>query len=515
MDCVTIHYELLLGVNVLMSQLKKSIYLFLLVFSFYGHATNGGSLEQFSISRKFEQSDNRAIEPDEKLDKLRVEQEMVSLFEHPTGNEPINVTPEYLVANPDKFEELLSAILITGNSEALKALLPIYAQIPTRDPYVIDWGNAIILMTEGKPQEAVAEYRNLISVLPDNELLRWQLAIALYQNNEFIAAKHQFQKLRSATSDHDEIKVIEQYIDVIDGRDSWSFSGSLSYLQNDNITNSAPKGTIVTLENGTMFSVTDEPKSGRGFSYSLGLDKTWALNDKLYSSLDISTYGNYYFNNKNYNDSIIRLGVGLGYRTVRLDVQLNPFLQKRWYGQGDSGDGSIKSYSLTPGLRLNASYWLNPQWQYQGAIQYGKDNHIDKFKHLDGHNYMFSNTMMFMPNQKQYFYSGLDFSFKSAKDKANAYDKYGIRLGWGQEWPKGISSSISAGYALRKTKGRDFLNIRRKDREFNASVSVWHRSLHLFGITPRLVYTYDKTKSNNPLYEFDNSKIFIDFRKTF
>lgn len=427
----------------------------------------------------------------------------------------VEYSPEYLMDNLEELEALLSEFLILGNSEGLKVLLPLYAKVPIRDPYVIDWGEAIIAMESGEYATAVEAYRKLIAVLPDNEILRFQLAIALFKNAELIAAKDQFQKLRASELGPEVIQTIEAYLTMIDRRDEWEIFGSLSYISNDNIGNTVPKGTKILLPNGGEFTSNQSVESASGLSFSLGADKTWSLNDHLYGALHLSTSGSIYFDNKKYNDLLGGIGVGLGYRTARLDVELNPYFQKRWYAQGSSGNGNLKPYSQIPGLRLNARYWLSPNWQYQTAIQYGEEKYVKNYQHLDGGNFLWSNSIMFMPNQKQYFYAGIDYNYKSAKNLSNSYDRYGLRAGWGQEWPKGISTNLSAGYGLRQSKGVDFLNIKRKDKEFSTSLSLWHRNFYVFGVTPRLVYTYDNTNSNNPFYTYDNSKIYLDFRKTF
>ena len=42
-------------------------------------------------------------------------------------------------------------------------------------------------MNDGRTAEAVTLYRKLIANLPDNRILRFQTALALYRNNELIA----------------------------------------------------------------------------------------------------------------------------------------------------------------------------------------------------------------------------------------------------------------------------------------------------------------------------------------
>ena len=141
-----------------------------------------------------------------------------------------------------------------------------------------------------------------VAALPDNRMLRFQTALALYRNNEMIAAKEQLQKLRSSDVSEADRKALDEYIAAIDRRDQWSFNGSLSYVHDNNVNGVAKKGTRLELGNGRTFTASREQEKANGISYSIGADKKWSLSDNLYSSLHGDISGVYYYNNKNYND---------------------------------------------------------------------------------------------------------------------------------------------------------------------------------------------------------------------
>lgn len=427
----------------------------------------------------------------------------------------IVLTPEELINNPTQLEELLVIAIHRNEIGALKLLLPLYAQVETRDESLIEWGTAMIAMHEGRTEEAVSLYRKLISHFPDNQLLRFQTAAALYRNNEMIAARSQFDKLRSADISKKDLEVVESFIEKIDKRDQWVFNGSLMYVRDNNVNNVAPKGTRIQLPNGFDLVANREQEQAQGVNFSFDASKKWSLNDNLYASFNGSLGGVYYVNNKKYNDITTQLSGGIGYRTARFDFEAAPFVQKRFYGRGSSGDGELHAYSSTIGLRLNSDYWLSPNWRYRSGIEYGYDDHIKLYKHLNGKRFSFSNTLFFAPNQKQYWYAGLDTSYKDAPNPSDAYNRYSARLGWGQEWGKGISTRLTGSYAKRYAKGKDFFGFERKDDEYNASLSMWHRNVHFWGITPRLVFSYSKVKSNNLFYNYDTNKVYLDFSKTF
>ena len=53
------------------------------------------------------------------------------------------------------------------------------------------------------------------------------------------------------------------------------------------------------------------------------------------------------------------------------------------------------------------------------------------------------------------------------------------------------------------------------DNEYNANLALWHRNIHFFGITPRIVFSYSKIDSNNKFYSYDTSKVYLDFSRSF
>ncbi len=456
----------------------------------------------------------KVVEPSEK--QIRKENLPGSLPSEKNDEPKVVLTREYLLQHPRELEQMMAVLIRTGDARALKMLIPIYHEVPDKDMSLMEWGVAIINMNDGNYGEAVSLYRKLIASFPDVKTLRFQLAIALFRDGQYEASKDQFEKLRSEeTLGEGDIKVIEQYLTAINSRNKWSFNGSLSYLNDNNINGVPPKGTQIVYDNGSSLSSSTEPKKGQGFSYSFSADKKWALTDRIFTAFEGSADGSYYWNAKPYNDLTARVGQSIGYQTPRSEISFMPFFQKRWYGGGSRGGNSMKSYVNTPGFRVDASRWLTPRLRYQGAFEYGKDSYADTYDYMDGESYLLSNSIVLYPNQKQFWYLGWDMSKKNAEDKSNAYFRNGMRVGWGQEWPKGISTRLNLGYGKRRYKAEDVFGIQQVANEYSANLSLWHRNIHFWGITPRLVYSYRKVDGNQPFYNYDTHKVFLNFTKTF
>lgn len=421
----------------------------------------------------------------------------------------------YLRANPEEFESLLGILLKQGNADSLEELLPYYKQVPNYDPSVIDWGNAIIAAKNGNLDEAVNIYRKVNAQLPEVEILRFQLAMALFYNRQFDAAQSEFERLRSDATTEGDVEVINKYLDSINSQNRWSFNGSVSYVNDNNITNSPKQGTTIVREDGSVLTYTSPRESGKGLNFSLNGDRKWLYDNKMYTALHLNSYGQYYWDNKNYNDITAGIGAGVGYQNSTTEVELVPFFNKRLYAQGRNGDGDLKSYADTTGIRLNLNQWLSPKVRYQGLARYAKSDYIDLYDYNDGEDWLLANTAIYFPNGQQFWTFGVDYSTRDSEDDSLAYDRPGVRVGWGQTWPKGYTTRLDLGYAERNFDGEDFFGIQRENKEYNAGITAWNRGFSFLGLTPRLSWNYNKVTSNSPFEEYDKNDVSVELTKTF
>lgn len=425
------------------------------------------------------------------------------------------LTPEYLKDNPTELETLLSNMVVIGDDEGLKKYLPVYREIPDHDPSLIEWGEAIIAARSGDFKTAIAIYRKINAALPDVDLVRFQLAIALYSDRQTAAAKNEFEKLRSKNLPEPYASVIDQYLGAIHKQNDWDINAGATYVYDKNVNNAPPKGTTVVFPNGATVVSKQEPESGNGVQFNFSADKRFALKDNWFSALHLSTSGKLFLDAKEHNDLNVRVGAGIGYANATTEIELAPFVSHRWYIDKKDNNSKFDYYNKGYGLRVEGSQWLSRQIKYQGAFEWGRNHYRDNFKHLNGNDYLFSNTLLYLRNPKQYWFVGADYSLRDTHSDSNSYQRIGTRLGWGQEWGKGISTRTSVGYARKVYDGADFFAIRQKNNEYNASLTLWNRDWHFGGITPRLTWNFNKVKGNHPFYNYDNNNIYVDFSKTF
>lgn len=430
--------------------------------------------------------------------------------------EVVQYTGRELVENPALLESLLVEALVSANRELLQGYVKIYPLVSNADHSLLDWANAILLRDKDL-NDSVSAYRSLITKFPENNFIRFQLAETLFYNQEFDAAKTQFEKLRSANQNTKDIAVFDHFLNLIDSKEHWDFSFGASFLNDKNLTNSTKVGTTATLPGGAKVTYSTPRQSGQGLSAWMGADKRWNIQDGYYFKLSSSMAGKYYWDNKYYNDFNASFGLGVGYSDARFKIEFIPTVQKRWYAGGISSGKSLKQYIDTYGASVSSDYWLAQKWKYSFYYDYGYEKYRDPIykRQYNGANHTLINSIMYQPTATQYWALSLDLMHKNAKDKTNAYNRIGSRITWGSELPFGVSTSSTLGMAKRYYKEASFFGVKQKNKEYSASVSLWHKELHYAGFTPRVTYSYTKTDSNIPIYSYDKHQVLFNIGKSF
>ena len=451
---------------------------------------------------------NNLPESNIQLAKPKLPQMSQAQAENTSTKKTLSITKEQLAQRPDLIVRGLIPALAQNNVEAVKLLFPLYNDLENKDLFLLEWARAILTVEQGDYESAMQIYRDLFAQQSDILPLRYQLAHILFLNNDNDAAKDQFQKLRTEAIDEQSQQLIEQYLLAINQRDQWKISGGISFLNESNVNNAPKAGTHIGRWQGW------QREQARGLSYYFSAEKRWSLPHHWFAKLSFDSSGKYYWDNKKYNEFNGRIGVGLGYQNATTEVTLLPFSEKRWYSGGTSGSDAMKQYSKNSGLRLNVEHWFDKKWQISTALEYGEQRYISR-KHLNGNNYLWSNTLLFVPYSGQFWFVGADYNRENTREKDNAYQRKALRLGWGQEWSWGISTRLVLSYARRNYQDIDFFAIRQKNQEYQSNISLWHRNFYFWGITPKLTWAYQKTRSNHPFYRYDKNRVYLEMSKTF
>lgn len=428
------------------------------------------------------------------------------------GNgQSVKMTTAELAQRPDLVLRALQPALMQGNAETLKVIFPIYEQLPHQyhHPILTKWSQAILARADNDYRQAIRLYREILAEQADNQVARLQLAVALFGNNEMEAAEDQFKKLRAEPLPAEINELIDGYLTAITRKDRWTFSGGLTYLNDPNI-NNAPKA-------GTTYGNWSAPKreSAEGVGFNLNIGKKWSWGNGFYNELRLNSNGKYYWDNRKYNEVSARGSLGLGFQNAKTDIEILPFMEQTLYAGGSRQSDTLKRFSKSGGATLEIQHWLSPQWQLNSNYEYAEQRYTTR-KHLNGNSHFVSLGVVYLANAKRSFFANVNYQRTATRDRDDSYFRRGMTLGWQQEWDWGLSTRLSASVAQKRYKGpMPIFQITQRNKEYGVQAAIWHRAVHYWGITPRLTYSFNKTKSNHVFYSYDKHRVFLDFSKSF
>ena len=267
----------------------------------------------------------------------------------------VNMTAEELIAQPELLTRVLDSQLMLGNAENVAFLLPMYKKINNPDPLLILYSEAVVAESRGDMKTAIRYYREILSQNPDLTPTRFRLAAALFADNQDEAADDQFQKVLADPNLPPEVSALtQQYKEALQKRQAWSFSGYIQYLQDDNI-NNAPK------EREYQGWETAKPEKAHGVGYGVSTQKDIALPKGYFGRIAADVDGEFYWDNHKYDELTVRVTTGGGHKSLKSEIAVLPFFEKKWYGG--------KTYAHTPGLRVSGKHNLNPNWQVSAAAE--------------------------------------------------------------------------------------------------------------------------------------------------
>ncbi|MCP2040648.1 hypothetical protein L1281_001237 [Neisseria sp. HSC-16F19] len=430
----------------------------------------------------------------------------------PPAERSVHLSEEELLHQPRLLARALGAAVLANNAEDTAYLLALYRRTEARaqDRTLIRWADAVVERSRGRHRHAVVHYRNLLADYPDNHLLRLQLAATLTENQEWEAAEEQFLKLRSADILPPAVhRQIDTQLDAIRNHNRWQLYGTLSHIQDKNI-NNAPQER--DLGGGWQAA---ESEAAHGINVHLGAERRWNVGKGFFAETRTHINGKYYWDSKHYNEAEARFGLGGGFHNARHRLSLIPYLSKTLYAGGRKGEHDLRSFARSHGISTQWQYLAAPKWQLHTAAEYGRNLYRTR-PHLNGHGLFATVSASYLPNPRQYWQFGLEYNRTRTRDADDSFNRRGIRLSWGQEWPLGLSSNVSAHYAQRTYRApMPVFNRIQNNREHGVSASIWHRKLHFAGITPRLTWQHQRNNSSIPLYTYRKNRLFFELSKRF
>lgn len=411
---------------------------------------------------------------------------------------------EELKKDPQLFTIYMNQLIAARNYPEINKLLPIYKQLPQKDPLLIKFADALVYRSQGKHKSAISIYRGMLAEDPTFHPVRLNLAIALMDDKQYSAAQEQLTRLKGEDLPDPVMQTIDNTLMRIKKSEKFSFHLSGNYTQNNNV-NDAPSKQYTS-----SLGKTQEAKVAHGVQLNAGVSKRKNLPNNLYAQFNLNAYGTYYWDETDYNDYSISARLPIGYENATISTSVSPFVSKRIY--------SDKAYNTRAGVGFAGSKWVKPKLRVTASSQLSFTKHDeDKNKNRDARDVYLGLNGLYIQGSDQYFFGGINhYSSYAEKSSIVSYDRQSVNLGWGKEWYKGISSKINSSYAYKKyddparTLGSTNFYYKsfdgkpgssRIDQTASVDLQLWKRNFTLLGLTPRVVLEYSNTQSNFGYYD--------------
>ncbi|MDO5686916.1 MAG: porin family protein [Neisseria sp.] len=424
---------------------------------------------------------------------------------------------QMLRGNPQLVEQLMNGALELKRWDWLEFLLPLYRSMQGHDAAFADLSEGLMWREQGRHKQAIAQLRAIIAAQPDALYVRLHLAAMLFEDKQYEAAADQFRKVGADdTLPENARDMVAQYLEAIQKQEKWRYGVGVNYERTDNV-NNASEDRYITINGkclgfgpGMCLSKNEDslPKSASGIRYHADVGRDWNISGNHYLSAEAALDGVNYRDAHDYNELGVRVAAGYAWRDVKRQFDVMPYVEYMRLGG--------EKYSRGAGVAASYGYWLSPKWQLIAAGDVGRTVY-EQQESYDHNRVSLSATAAYLPTAKTMLFGGIDGAYSKARAEVQSYRGYGVRVGAAQEFPWGISARVQVRYGEKSYREAiPMYGYNRRDKEYFGTVSLWHRAVSAWGITPKLNLQYFKTDSNMAsFYSRDAKRVFVSLEKTF
>lgn len=407
-------------------------------------------------------------------------------------------------------EQAINQAIISKSWQQLDKLLTEYRQQTGYDLTLWRYAKGAWFHSQKHYKAAIHLYREMLADNPNLLYPRFDLAVMLFKDKQYVAAKSQFLRVQAANNLSTLHQLSEQYLLAIDKAQTWQFDTALNYRVDNNVNNASASRTI-QLGNVTFIKTPDSiPQKAHGISYAFSAERDKNLFGAHYLNVGANLSGDYYWDASQYDTTRVRLSGGYRYKSAKQTWSLNPFVEGFWLGGNH--------YRNNVGVELGINHRLTNRLQIGGNITAASQYYMDNsYRRFNSKSLSIGTQAVYFPSAKQYFLIGTDLDNDNAKDRSESYRSNRLRLGWGYEWQHGISSRFNYSVAYKSHKAPHYLFAKvRRDTTQQAELTLWKRDWHLWGLTPKITFHWLDIDSNiADLYSRQKQQVFLNIEKSF
>jgi outer membrane protein len=402
---------------------------------------------------------------------------------------------------------LLIQLAKSGDADAAEILLgqfPLQGKLGANRTLFVE---GLILKSRGKLTEATEKFRAALAQDPSLTLVRAELADTLVALQEDDSAKHHLELLAADAPSDEAAAGIRSFIDQVDHRKPYKFSGFVSLAPSTNLNSGSKHDTIYAPGIGQTFDIGKSSKATSGLGIAGGMNA--AYTQRLGNDFSFVAAGG--ANARLYNDSTFNS------YTLSESAEM-----RRIFAEGYLGLGAVSSQSLDKkqmgvsyvsyGPRLSLSLQVSAKNNISGSGTYEWRNYTSS-KGTEGNALLINGAFShaFDSSFNATVFGGFDII--NADTTGSSYKSLSSGLSVYKELTYGMTAKLTG--EITRSNFKDFNAFAlayRKDTRLTGTIELTKRDLNLFGFAPSLSYSYSTNASNIDLYDFDTHA--VDFRLT-
>ena len=363
-----------------------------------------------------------------------------------------------------------------------------------------------IEMRLGMPKEAAGRFEEILKMRPGLTRVRLELARAYYLLGQDDKAKRQFgsslgDKLPSSVE-----AAVEGFLKRIDARKRWSVSVSGAIIPESNPAKRTDREQVRI--GGVPFRLNEDARaaSGVGTLITAGVSFSPIIGQDLRGVLASSAAARLY-RQSDWNDITVSGDAGLTRLFDRGSVSGGLRLSRRWLG-GDP-------YHISLGPWFRGRMRLSKASRLDLSVSASRREH-DVLSGRDGWRVTVSPTLRYALDDRTSIEAEPVFEVVKADVEHHGSDLIRLGMTVSRAFEGGLTVSVNPATEIRRHAAPDPLfGKRREDRMLRLAGRVLHRALRYRGFAPYIGYSFERNRSNIPIYTYDNHGAVFGVSRTF
>lgn len=353
---------------------------------------------------------------------------------------------------------------------------------------------------------AIRRFRRILVDEPKAERVRLELGRTFFEAGDYLSAERQFRYARATKLPRAVVDNIDRYLGAIRQRKTFSVNLSLAISSDSNL-NAGPATDTITLY-GLPFQLSQNAQATSGVGAVGDLQAEWA--PRISSQTKLLVGGVVHraqYGDSQFNDTTLLLYAGPRINLRRWEINLRGTVARRWYGE--------RTYTNQLGGGVDATYFVDARLGVTGALNLNYAEYV-RNPLQSGMGGSLALGAFYAPTPASFLRGTMQVGRQDGRIGGYANWSRLAGVQYVQDFKGGFTIGVMPSVTrITYDEPLAAFGVTRRDTQFSGQLSLLNRRIDLYGLTPKLVYTYTKNNSSISLYSFHRSKFELAVTSSF